>query len=62
MRNELQADRREREIGLEQAVELQDRLVVERDEVDVRRAVMPAVRSAELDRVGGEARSRASCA
>ena len=32
-----QADRREREVGLEQPVELQDRLVIEGDEVEVAR-------------------------
>jgi hypothetical protein len=52
MRNELKPTRREREIGLEQPVELQERLVVERDdksmsgELDAGRR-----REAELDRV-----------
>ena len=54
MRNEREAPRREREIGLEQPLELQERLVVEGDEVDV------APRDAGLRAGNSAARSRES--
>ena len=55
-----EAARRKGEIGLEQPLELQERLVVEGDVVDVGQRDAGLV-EAIVDRVRRESRSRASC-
>ena len=61
IRNERKPARRDAEVGLEDALELEQRLVVEADVVEVRRRAMPALAQAVRDRVRRESRRRASC-
>jgi hypothetical protein len=55
MRNESKPARREREVGLEQPLELEERLVVERDEVHILE-LDARLREAVVERVAREAR------